>query len=156
MEHVPYLFQCYSQAVDEAHSLPGSFVEMLSETRKYKLGVTVAFQYLDQLNEAFRAAVFGNVGTMMSFRAGAEDATFMAREFNPIFQEVDFVNLAKYRMVMKLLVDGVPSQGFSAQTLPLERALGTSKDEVVKRSRETYGRSLAQIVPNIHIRTVKK
>jgi hypothetical protein len=129
--------------VDEAHSLPGSFVEMLSETRKYKLGVTVAFQYLDQLNEAFRAAIFGNVGTMMSFRTGAEDAATMAKEFNPIFRDVDFVNLAKYMMVVKLLIDGVPSQGFSAQTLPLKRALGASKDKVVECSREMYGRPLS-------------
>jgi len=133
--------------VDEAHSLPGSFVEMLSETRKYKLGVTVAFQYLDQLNEAFRAAIFGNVGTMMSFRTGAEDAAYMAKEFNPIFRDVDFVNLSKYMMVVKLLIDGVPSQGFSAQTLPLGGTLGTTKNEVVERSRKTYGRPLTQLAP---------
>jgi hypothetical protein len=138
--------------VDEAHSLPGSFVEMLSETRKYKLGVTVAFQYLDQLNEAFRAAIFGNVGTMMSFRTGAEDAATMAREFNPIFREVDFVNLPKYTMVVKLLIDGVPSQGFSAQTLPLGGTLGATKDEVVERSRNTYGRPQTQ---NVSARTSK-
>jgi hypothetical protein len=84
---------------------------------------------------------------MMSFRTGAEDAKYMAREFNPIFREVDFVNLARYMMVVKLLIDGVPSQGFSAQTLPLERTLGTTKNEVVERSRKTYGRPLTQLAP---------
>ncbi len=126
--------------VDEAHSIAtASFTDMLSETRKYRLNLTLAHQYLDQLEPSLRAAILGNVGTLITFRAGAEDAAYLAREFYPVFTEVDFVNLPKYHVYLKLLIDGVPSQGFSAVTLPLYAEKTGNKARVIEASRTRYG-----------------
>jgi hypothetical protein len=131
-----------SWRVDEAHSITGSFAEMLSETRKYRLGTTLALQYLDQLDPAFRAALLGNIGTIMAFRTGAEDAAYLSREFYPVFREADFVNLPKYHIYLKLLIDGVPSQGFSATTLPVHFPKTGNRQRVIDSSRRRYGRLL--------------
>lgn len=95
-----------------------NWIKSSSETRKYALGATIAFQYFDQLENTVRSALLGNVGTLISFRVGVTDAAYLAREFYPVFNEADFVNLPKYHMYLKLLIDGVPSQGFSAVSLP--------------------------------------
>ncbi|MHB8173273.1 MAG: TraM recognition domain-containing protein [Nitrospirota bacterium] len=80
--------------VDEFHNfLTLSFANILSESRKYGLNLILAHQYIEQLDEKITAAVFGNVGTIISFRVGAEDAKYMAREFHPVFDEADIVNL---------------------------------------------------------------
>lgn len=126
--------------IDEAHSITGHFANMLSETRKYRVNATLAFQYLDQLEPQVRAALLGNVGTLIAFRVGAEDASYLAREFYPVFTEADFVNLPKYVMYLKLLIDGVPSQGFSAQSLSLERIEMGNTEQIIALSRRTYVR----------------
>ena len=95
-----------------------SFANILSEARKYRLNIIMAHQYIEQLKDETRAAVFGNVGTIISFRIGAEDAEFLAKEFNPRFDEIDLVNLSKYHIYLKLMIDGVSSEPFSATTLP--------------------------------------
>lgn len=131
--------------VDEAHSIATeSFADMLSETRKYRLNLTLAHQYLEQLEPPLRSAILGNVGTLMTFRTGAEDAEYLAREFYPVFKEEDFVNLPQYHVCLKLLIDGVPSQGFSAVTLPLQGEKTTNKQRVIEQSRARYGRQPAE------------
>ncbi len=130
--------------MDEPESITGSFANILSEARKYRLNSTLAFQYFDQLHTAFRSAVLGNVGTIIAFRTGALDAEYLAREFYPVFGEADFVNLPKYHMYLKLLIDGMPSQGFSAVTMPLSYPMTGNKVVVVKRSRERYGRAVVE------------
>ncbi|HLC63963.1 MAG TPA: type IV secretion system DNA-binding domain-containing protein [Patescibacteria group bacterium] len=95
-----------------------SFANILSEARKYRLNLIMAHQYIEQLGDTTRAAVFGNVGTIISFRIGAEDAEFLAKEFSPRFDELDLVNLSKYQVYLKLMIDGVASEPFSATTLP--------------------------------------
>jgi hypothetical protein len=80
--------------------------------------LTIAHQYIEQLGEVVKPAVFGNVGTMICFRVGAEDAAFLVKEFSPQFTEEDFVNLPKYNVYLKLMIDGVSSSPFSAATLP--------------------------------------
>ena len=128
--------------VDEAHSIAtASFADMLSETRKYRLNLTLAHQYLEQLAPELLAAVLGNVGTLITFRTGAADAEYLAREFYPVFTEEDLVNLPKYHVCLKLLIDGVPSQGFSAVTLPLLGEKTVNKARVIEMSRARYGRS---------------
>ena len=92
-----------------------SFSDMLSEARKYGLGVFMANQFLDQLNEQVRAAVFGNCGTVISFRVGAADAALLEKEFYPVFEATDFVNLPRYTMYIKLMIDGATSQPFSCK-----------------------------------------
>lgn len=93
-----------------------SFADMLSESRKYGLGVFMANQFLDQLNEKVRAAIFGNCGTIISFRVGATDAELLAKEFYPVFEAIDLVHLPRYSMYMKLMIDGASSLPFSAFT----------------------------------------
>ncbi len=93
-------------------------VNMFSELRKYRVGFTVAHQYLHQLKNDVRHAVLGNSGTLIAFRAGAEDAPYLAREFQPRFEEIDVMQLPNYHVYIKLMIDGMPSRPFSAKTLP--------------------------------------
>ncbi len=105
--------------VDEFQSFANeSFADILSEARKYKLNLTIAHQYIEQMSDEVRAAVFGNVGTMIVFRVGAFDAEVLEKEFAPMFTAEDIVNLGIYQIYLKLMIDGVSSQPFSATTLP--------------------------------------
>ena len=94
-----------------------SFADMLAEARKYGLGVFMANQFLDQLHEKIRAAIFGNCGTIISFRVGANDGELLAKEFYPTFEAIDLVNLPRYSMYLKLMIDGASSGAFSAETV---------------------------------------
>ena len=94
-----------------------SFVNMFSELRKFGVGVTAVTQYLNALEPAILHAVFGNAGSLISFRVGPEDASILAREFQPTFQPLDLINLPNGSIYLKLMIDGSPSQPFSAQTL---------------------------------------
>ena len=108
--------------VDEFHSLTTSaFSDMLSELRKYALGLVATTQYSSRLDDGVQEAIFGNVGTIIAFRVGATDAALIARQFGTdVPQPADFVGLANYEMYLKLMIDGVQSKPFSARTLPLE------------------------------------
>src|SRR3990167_3311024 len=94
-----------------------SFANILSEARKYRLNLIIAHQYIEQLDEKVQAAVFGNVGTIVCFRVGATDAEMLEKEFAPYITEEDLVNLAKWQVYLKLMIDGVASRPFSAETL---------------------------------------
>jgi energy-coupling factor transporter ATP-binding protein EcfA2 len=94
-----------------------SLVNMLSELRKYRCSLVLAHQHLSQLDHSIRDAVFGNVGSIVSFRVGAADAQYLAREFAPRISPEDLVSLPRYHIYVKLLIDGQPSQPFSAETL---------------------------------------
>jgi hypothetical protein len=93
--------------------------DLLSQARKYKLGLFLAHQHLGQLPDIVRSAVFGNSGSMVIFRTGADDAAYLAKEFYPIIAKDDFIHLALYSMYVKLQIDGATSAPFSAITLPL-------------------------------------
>jgi CxxC-x17-CxxC domain-containing protein len=95
-----------------------SFANILSEARKYRLNLIMGHQYIEQLSETVAAAVFGNVGTLVVFRVGAADAEALVKEFSPIFTEEDLVNLPKFNFCLKLMIDGVASNPFSARGLP--------------------------------------
>jgi type IV secretory pathway TraG/TraD family ATPase VirD4 len=95
-----------------------SFANVLAEARKYRLNLILANQYIEQLEEKLRAAIFGNVGTLISFRLGADDAEYVAREFYPVFSETDLIDLPQYHIDVKLMIDGVSQSPFSAVTLP--------------------------------------
>jgi len=94
-----------------------SLVNMASELRKYRLGLTLTHQYLLQLDPDIRSAVLGNAGTLVSFRVGAQDALHLEKEFLPEFMHSDLVNLPNYNAYVKLMIDGTPSRPFSAQTI---------------------------------------
>ena len=117
-----------------------SFATILSEARKYRLDLIMGHQYITQMTEEVRDAVFGNVGTLISFRVGAEDAEFLEKEFSPEFMATDLVNLGKYNIYLKLMIDGLAGRGFSAQTLPpVVRLENSNREKIVKVSRERYG-----------------
>ena len=131
-----------------------SFATILSEARKYRLNLVIAHQYIGQLiseknNTKIKDAVFGNVGTIVMFRIGATDAEDLETEFEPVFTPNDMVNLTKYHIYLKLMINGVASRPFSATTLsPLAQKTG-SEETVIKVSRERYSRPREQIEEKI-------
>ena len=137
--------------VDEFQSFANkSFADILSEARKYKLGLNITHQYIEQMAEEVRAAVFGNVGTMISFRVGSFDAEVLEKEFAPIFTAEDMVNLGFVQIYLKLMIDGVASQPFSATTLPPISKLGISfRKEVMENSRKTYANPKEEVEKRI-------
>ena len=114
-----------------------SFADILSEARKYGMGLILAHQYLAQLNDQLRAAIFGNVGTIISFRLGSLDARIMAMEFSPTFSADDIMALEKYQIYLKLSIDGTMSEPFSALTLP-PKYIGGNEEIITRISRERY------------------
>ena len=115
-----------------------SFANILSEARKYRLALILAHQYIEQLDEAVRDAIFGNVGTILTFRVGSPDAMYMEKEFSPTFIPEDLSNLPKFGIYLKLMVDGVATEPFSASTLPPIAQRTGSEEKVVAVSRERY------------------
>jgi type IV secretory pathway TraG/TraD family ATPase VirD4 len=95
-----------------------SLVNMASELRKYALSITLANQYLAQLDPEIRSAILGNVGTLISFRVGAEDTRLLTQHFSPHLSSTDILNLPNRNFYLKMMIDGQPSQPFSASTLP--------------------------------------
>lgn len=112
-ERIPfYLF------IDEAHSfISTTFATMLSQVRKFGVGLFLTHQYLDQLEPETRSAILGNVGTIICFCLGLTDAKTMEKEFYPVFTYDDFASLPKYYIYLKLMIDGTESKGFSAVAL---------------------------------------
>ena len=130
-----------------------SFATILSEARKYRLNLTIAHQYIGQLitenSTKIKDAVFGNVGTIILFRIGATDAEALESEFDPTFTPNDMVNLTKYHIYLKLMINGVSSHPFSGVTLqPLAQKTG-NEDKVIKVSRERYGNKREEIEERI-------
>lgn len=133
---VPFYFY-----VDEFQNFANdTFAEILSEARKYNLNLTIAHQYVEQMEEQVRAAVFGNVGTTVAFRVGPFDAEVLETVFSPEFMKEDLVNLGAYQMYLTLMIDGVGSRPFSAQTIPpIEPPVRSFKKEVIEMSRQQFG-----------------
>lgn len=129
-----------------------SFGDILSEARKYRLDLIVAHQYIEQLPETVQAAVFGNVGTLICFRTGAADAERLALEFAPFFTEEDLVNLPAFAIYLKLMIDGVSSDPFSADTLPplFGEYRTESSEKVIQVSRERYANPRAVVEDKIN------
>lgn len=115
-----------------------SFATILSEGRKYRLNLTIVHQYIEQLSEEIRAAVFGNVGTLVSFRIGERDADVLSREFSPAFSRDDLVGLPRYRVLLKLMIHGETSRPFSATTLPPGRPEAERREQVRAQTRRKY------------------
>ncbi|HMO78957.1 MAG TPA: type IV secretion system DNA-binding domain-containing protein [Candidatus Paceibacterota bacterium] len=126
--------------VDEFQSFANeSFANILSEARKYKLNLTIAHQYIEQMSEEVRAAVFGNVGTLITFRVGSFDAEVLEKEFAPTFTAQDIVNLGAFQLYLRLMINGIGSQPFSASSMPpLEKPEISLVDEIIDLSRKTY------------------
>lgn len=132
--------------VDEFQNFANpSFANILSEARKYRLSLILAHQYVKQLDEVVADAVFGNIGTMVTFRVGGPDAEELVKEYTPTFIEEDIVNLPKFQIFLKLMIDGVASQPFSATTMsPIGSPTG-SGEKVIRVSRERYAKNRDEI-----------
>jgi hypothetical protein len=122
-------------------SIPG----ILSEARKYKLSLAMAHQFLNQIEEKTRNAVFGNVGNMAIFRVGEEDAEFFAKQFAPVFETLDFVNIENRNAYLRILAQGVPQPPFDIKTVDLPLLNHGQVDDLIKLSALTYGRDRASI-----------
>jgi hypothetical protein len=130
-----------------------SFAVILSEARKYRLSLTLAHQFMAQLPETVTNAVIGNVGTIVSFRVGANDAAFLMKEFAPVFDEQDLVNLNVFNIYLKLSVDGLTAGAFSAATLPPEAGITSNKEGVLNASRKKYSKNLDDVLKQVTSQT---
>jgi len=129
--------------VDEFQNFAtSSFVKILSEARKYRLDLTLANQYIGQIEEEVQDAIFGNAGSIVSFGVGATDARPLAREFGLKYKEEELVGLGNYQIVLKLSIDNHTSPPFSATTLPLPRSHNQNREKVIRSSRERYAKKL--------------
>lgn len=131
--------------VDEFQNFAtSSFIKILSEARKYRLCLTLANQYIEQLEEDVQKAIFGNVGTLMSFVVGARDAYLLSKEYSELYTEGDLVGLGRFETVLKLSIDNMTSAPFPARTLPLPALKNDNKDKIIKLSKEKYGRPVTK------------
>lgn len=137
--------------VDEFQNFANeSFANILSEARKYQLALTVAHQYVEQMTDEVRAAIFGNVGTMITFRVGATDAEIFEKEFAPVFTADAIVNLSAFQMYLRLMIDSVGSKPFSARGLPpIDKPSISFAEEIINYSRNTYAKKVEEVENDI-------
>ena len=126
-----------------------SIAVILSEARKYKLSLTVAHQFIAQLEDSIRDAVFGNVGSMATFRVGAEDAEYLERQFSPVFSASDIINIENYHAYAKLLIDGFPAKPFSFGIHPFSGANEQHAATLKALSTAKYARSRSDVEAEI-------
>ncbi|MDE1975210.1 MAG: type IV secretory system conjugative DNA transfer family protein [Patescibacteria group bacterium] len=122
-----------------------SIATILSEARKYRLALTVAHQFIGQLDDKIKNAVFGNVGSMAVFRVGTEDAEFLEKQFTPVFSQTDIANLDNFNAYIRLLADGRPTKPFNIRTMPPERGNPAQVDKLRELSALMYGRPRAEV-----------
>jgi hypothetical protein len=129
-----------------------SISTILSEARKYKLSLTVAHQFIAQLDEKIKDSVFGNVGTIASFRVGAEDAEYLEKQFSPVFTQSDIMNLDNYNAYIKLLSGGVPVKPFNIVTLPAPKGNVEIVDKLKELSYLKFGRDRGEVEEDIMLK----
>jgi hypothetical protein len=122
-----------------------SFATILSEARKYGLNLTVANQYISQMSDTVRDAVFGNVGTMISFRVSADDAPILAKQFEPQFEPNDLLQMHNRHFIINMVIGGEKAPAFSATTLTLPPAQVDNTGRIIERTRLLYSRSRAEV-----------
>ena len=129
-----------------------SFADILSEARKYRLSMTIAHQYTRQLDDTTADAIFGNVGSMVVFQVGSDDAELLVRQLRKFPDQIapeDLTNIPKYHAYCRLLQEGMPEHPFSMATLPPE-AIDVDRSQVVRRaSNEKYARCKADVLANL-------
>jgi len=127
---------------------------ILSEARKYRLSLIISHQFIAQLPEGIRDAVFGNVGTIASFRVGAEDAKFLEKEFEPIFNSQDLMNIDNFNFYIKMMIDGQTSKPFNIKTYPPKKGDYELAKDIKEYYSLTYARSRYIIDEEIRRRRV--
>jgi len=132
--------------IDEFQNVTTNSISViLSEARKYRLNLTIAHQYIGQLEENIRKSVFGNVGSIASFRVGAEDAEFLKKQFEPVFETYDLMNIENYNACLKLLIDGQVSRAFNLNTTEFKSGNQAVVEDVSRLSSLKYGRSRDEV-----------
>ncbi|MAF80411.1 hypothetical protein CL628_00170, partial [bacterium] len=127
-----------------------SIATILSEARKYRLNLNLTHQFTQQLEDDIKDAVFGNVGTIISYRIGVDDAEFMAQQFEPVFTEYDLLNLDRFTAYIRLLISGTPARPFSLKIPPPPAGGDNQNREAIREhSRATYGRAKADVEQQI-------
>lgn len=130
-----------------------SIAVILSEARKYRLNLNLTHQFIQQLDESIQKAVFGNVGTLVSYRIGVDDAEYLAQQFAPVFSEYDLVNLDRFTAYVRLLIAGTPARPFSLKIPAPPQGGDTQAREAIRQhSRQTYGRSRVDVEQEIAAR----
>ncbi|MFC1727339.1 type IV secretory system conjugative DNA transfer family protein [Patescibacteria group bacterium] len=125
--------------VDEFQNFAtGSFIKILSEARKYRLNLTLANQYMAQIDPDIQKAIFGNTGTMASFIVGADDAAVLDKEYGEVFSQNDLVSLDRFQIALKLTIDAQVSRPFLANTLPLPKSKNQNRSKILRVSKERY------------------
>ena len=126
-----------------------SFATILSEARKYGLNLTVANQYISQMSNTVRDAVFGNVGTMISFRVSADDAPILAKQFEPNFKAIDLLQMHNRNFVVNMVIGGEKTPAFSARTLELPPSQADNTPHIIEHSRRMYSRNREDVEKEI-------
>jgi hypothetical protein len=129
-----------------------SISQILSEARKYRLCMTIAHQFIGQLSENVSKAVFGNVGSICSFRVGAEDAEFLQKQFSPVFDAEDLINIDNFNCITKLLINNEATGAFNMKTFPPRKGDAGLRDDYKELSRYEYGRSREDVEDEINKR----
>ncbi|MEK7082078.1 MAG: type IV secretory system conjugative DNA transfer family protein [Patescibacteria group bacterium] len=132
-----------------------SIATILSEARKYRLNLTIAHQFVGQLKDEIKKAVFGNVGSMAAFRVGSDDAEFIAKQFKPVFSEADLLNIDNRNCYLKLLLNGATAPPFSLKTYPPQKGDLAGAEVIKEISRAKYGRPRADVEAEIMARHEK-
>jgi hypothetical protein len=142
--------------VDEFQNFASeSFAVILSEARKYHLNLILTNQYIAQMPELVAKAIFGNIGTLVSFRVGSNDASVLARELEPVFDANDLVNLDNYHVYLKMSIDGVTRPAFSAKTLPPFSGKNENRERIIDVSRGKYASARADVEAAIESQGLK-
>lgn len=126
-----------------------SIATILSEARKYRLNLAVAHQFIAQLTEKIRDAVFGNVGSQILFRVGADDAEFLVKQFEPVFSKNDLINIDNFNAYVKLLINSQTTRPFNIKTLPAEKGIPALNAQLKELSRAMYGRPREEVEADI-------
>tara|TARA_Y100000294_G_C8543071_1_gene332006 strand:- start:977 stop:1564 length:588 start_codon:yes stop_codon:yes gene_type:complete len=132
-----------------------SISTILSEARKYKLSLSIAHQFIAQLDDKIKDAVFGNVGSICSFRVGVDDAEYLKNQFEPVFTAKDLINIDNRKAYLKMLVDGRPEKPFNIETLPPTQKNPEVVENLKQLSYLTYGRDRNEIEEEIRERDNK-
>ena len=133
-----------------------SISAILSEARKYKLGLTIAHQFIAQLEEGIKDAVFGNVGSLAAFRVGSEDAQYLEQQYQPTFDANDLMNVANQNAYLRILADGTPTKPFSIQTLAPTETDPARAQMLADMSYQKYGRQRSEVEAEITARYKKE
>jgi hypothetical protein len=142
--------------IDEFHNVTTKTITVvLAEARKYHLNMIFGHQYVGQLDEETQKAIFGNVGSILAFRVGPDDAKYLVTQFEPVFDENDLVNFDNYNAALRLLINGETSRPFNIVTFPPSKGNPEVARLIKEYSRAKYGKDRSLVESELHQRLQK-